>query len=177
VAESVLSGTETIYQHASGLADALERMIELHEEMMTLAGRHRDALSHADGSSIEDISHRRGLAMDRLAALERTRRIHAEAMKAELGSRQDLGVPELAECIGDQLLAERVLTSTAQLRKLMKQLAREHRIIRASTLTLCTHLEGVMRHAMRALADTSTYTNRGMLSQTRPAAARVDVAR
>ena len=163
--------------HATSLADTLEQMLEEHDEMMTLAGRHRDALAHSDGAAIEDISHRRGLTLDRIAALERSRRIHTESLRDALGNRTEAGLPELAELTGDEQTAERVLRATSELRKLMKALSREHRIIRASTLTLCTHLEGVMRHAMRAVADTGTYTNRGLMNATGAQASRVDVAR
>lgn len=145
---------------ADELSAVLSGLLAEHEQLLELAGLHREAMRAADPGAIGNVSGQRTEVLQRLAALEeRRQRVVKEA------SRQ----PELTGAVTLSAIAgrmegpgkEQLLKQADRLKGVMAKVQDEHRVLRTAAKSLATHMEGLMKSVSKRLSHSGTYGRAG----------------
>lgn len=155
------------------LEELLQHLLSEHEELLALAGTHRQAIQNADPATLGECVQRQTEVTKRVGALE-SRRLAlvsrlAEKMKPlQRDGRAEGAVPDrptitsiargLAEPVRTRLVA-----LADRLRELLARLQREHAALREASAALAAHMEGLMRQMAKKLSHAGTYGRRGLV--------------
>lgn len=151
------------------LAERLETLLDglsaAYTRLGEHAAQHREAIRRADTIAIAEATAAQSRGVETLARLEQDRRelVAAACTRfAPLAGKRATAITltDLCACVPS---AERTrLTSKAQaLRTLIQGVNEQTSTIRAATVSLVAHMEGLMRQVGRQLSHAGTYTRRG----------------
>ena len=150
--------------HIKALEHVLRDLLDHHRSLVELAQRHRDALRHADGQAITEISLARDRVNEQIVARNEERLRITDALAAALGSSsKPMTVRAVIQAVGPHRSA--FLTSLAdELRTAIEAARREHSILRDATAAFAGHLGGVLDRAIQMCAPARTYTSAGRVA-------------
>jgi len=126
---------------------------------------HRDALRAADAPALAEVTAAQSRAVETLAKLEQQRRelVAAACTRfAPLAAKRATAITLTDLCACVPTTDRDGLTAQAKaLRTLIEQVSNETTTIKAATVSLVAHMEGLMRQVGRQLSHAGTYTRRG----------------
>jgi hypothetical protein len=153
----------------SALCERLESLLEgLHAAYVRLgehAAAHREAIRQADTPALAETTAAQSRSLDTLARLEQQRRELVAASCTRfptLASKRStvITLTDLCACVPEQD-RPRLTTRARELRTLIESVNEQTTTIKAATVSLVAHMEGLMRQVGRQLSHAGTYTRRG----------------
>lgn len=143
------------------LESLLRDLLAEHEQLLTLAGVQRTAITKADAAAMSTCVQQQNAIVQRVAGLERRRlALAARMMQGETREPARPTVSQLARSLSSPL-RERVMAVTGRLREVMERLHKEHLALKEAAGALAGHMEGVMRQITGRLSHAGTYGRRG----------------
>jgi len=157
------------------LETLLRELLLEHEQLLTVTGMQKQAISKADTGALATCVHQQNVIVQRVAELEKRRlglvarlgeRLRP-AHSAKIGSQSGI-VPDrptiawLAQTFPEPTRG-RVVAAADRLRDLLAKLHKEHVSLKEATTTLATHMEGVLRQVAGRLSHAGTYGRRGIV--------------
>lgn len=163
----------TVSEHlAERLEQLLAELLASNETLLDLTREHRSALSRADGAAVEACSKRHAEIAGRIGALEGKRRELIRAIAPETPSATINSITErLAEPV-----RSRVVEAAAKLRAVLVRVQQELRVLRAATVSLVGHMEGLMQQVARVLNTAGTYGRQGRIESGAAAPSGLDLS-
>jgi hypothetical protein len=153
---------------AARVGAVLDELREVHEGLLAVTLRQREAMRAADPARVRDATREQAELAARLRTLEaRRNQLVSEAVDAGLARRSDASAKSGPVTLRDLAAAcpssdrQRLTDVATRLRALMERVALETRTTRAATVTLLAHVEGVLRQVAGKLSHTGTYSRRG----------------
>lgn len=145
------------------LSTLLAALAAAHESYLALLGEHRAAVRAARPAAAAEVSERQAAALERIAALEESRRALVQrVLDAGLwNSRRLVTLTGLAELAGAQ--RRPLLEAAARLRGLITAVQKEQAVVVRVARSLSAHIEGLMRHVAQAASHAGTYGRRGVV--------------
>lgn len=144
---------------AAELESLLTELNSAYTDLSGLVSRQRESLRAADSQAVAELAQAQQAVLERLSGLDQLRR----ALSARSGARQGSPAPTLRQIA--QSLPEphrtKLLRQVESLRSLMERTRAETGTVRAATLSLVAHLEGLMRQVGRTLSHAGTYGRAG----------------
>ena len=153
------------------LGDQLESLLVefagLHQELMTHVTAHREAIRKADGHGVQLAAEAQGRVMGQIGHREQRRRelVAAACVRfASLAGRRsvDLTLTDVAACMPEPRRT-RLIRMARDLKSLVSSVHEQTSTIKAATVSLVAHMEGLMRHVGRQLSHAGTYSSRGFV--------------
>ncbi|HYE63044.1 MAG TPA: flagellar export chaperone FlgN [Phycisphaerales bacterium] len=165
----MIQGTNANPMNAEVLCERLESLLDSLAAAYTRLGEqaaaHREAIRNADAAAIGLATAAQSRSVEILAKLEQERRELVAAACTRFvplaGKRATaITLTDLCACVpaGEQ---KRLKTRSNDLRTLIERVNEETNTIRAATVSLVAHMEGLMRQVGRQLSHAGTYTRRG----------------
>jgi hypothetical protein len=160
-------------QEIAELEELLQKLLSEHEELLALAGTHRQAIQNADPATLGGCVQRQNEVVRRVAELE-SRRLAlvvrlAEKMKPlQTNGRAQGPIPDrptittIAKSLAEPVRT-RLVSLAERLRELLARLQREHAALREASAALAAHMEGLMRQMAKKLSHAGTYGRRGLV--------------
>ena len=129
------------------------------------AAAYREAIRHADPAAIAEANGGQSRSIETLAKLEQQRRelVAAACTRfAPLAAKRPTAITltDLCACVPEKERA-RLSSLAAELRTLIMSVNEQTSTIKAATVSLIAHMEGLMRQVGRQLSHAGTYTRRG----------------
>lgn len=162
-----IAGTTVLDPKAThGLERLLSAMQERQEQLLTLAGEHRAAISAADAGKVGEVVGKTRTLLEEVASLdaERCRLLGVGAPKlGEVGPGVKLSdiasrAPEPART--------RLMDQASTLKKLMERVRAEHAALRAASESMVQHMRGLMQQVAASLSHAKTYSASGRVECT-----------
>jgi hypothetical protein len=161
--------TPATLMNAEVLAERLDALLgsftAAYRRAANMAAQHREAIRQADGAGVARATDAQSRGIEELATLEQRRRELVAlccTRFAPLASRRATAITltDLCQCVpvADR---PRLLTKAAELKELVTSVNEQTRTIKAATVSLVAHMEGLMRQVGRQLSHSGTYTKRG----------------
>jgi hypothetical protein len=152
---------------ASELESLLAAFSSQYESLHVQTVAHREAIRKADGAAVQATAERQAVIAKELGTLDQRRR---ELVARACGQFPGLtGKPsvaitltDLTTCVGGTQRG-RLVTAAADLKKLISRVHEQTSTIKAATVSLVAHMEGLMRQVGRQLSHAGTYSNRGFV--------------
>jgi len=146
---------------AERLSELLEALLREHETLLSLCGRHLEAIRQADHRNLAEVVQQQAMALQRIAELEEVRLgVVNTAMHTLRPAPTTPTLTAIAQALpGEQ--GKEVLTKAHRLRTLMQRLANEQNVVTLTTKALLAHMEGLMRQVARELSHAGTYCSKG----------------
>jgi hypothetical protein len=163
----------SLADRAEHLVRILQDLIAVHEQMLTIAGEHRSAISRADGAAVQACVEQQAVLIARVGQLE-TERLAAIAAVIPPAPHGRATIAAVAERLPEAARA-RILAAARALRDLVLRLQHESRVIREATTSLISHMDGLMLQVARALSQTRLYDPRGRIDPTAPVPSGLDL--
>jgi hypothetical protein len=151
----------------------LEQLLVEHEELLTLAASHRQAIAGADPHTLGACLERQGEVARRVADLEGQRLALVARLADKMrplaalnGGKGSEPVPDrptvswIAKSLPEPMRS-RLVALAERLRALLARLQREHATLREASAALASHMEGMMRQLAKRLSHAGTYGRRG----------------
>ncbi|MCW5754618.1 MAG: flagellar export chaperone FlgN [Phycisphaeraceae bacterium] len=143
---------------------ALAALIEAHEQLLDVVGKHRQAISQADPAALQQSLAAQQDLLRRIAEAEAARQALVRRIIAadrELAAADRAGSPtprvtQLAERLRGGA-RDRLLELGSRLRTLIERLQSEQRSVRVAAESLATHMQGLARQIGRAFSPAGTY--------------------
>ncbi|MEO1717936.1 MAG: flagellar export chaperone FlgN [Planctomycetota bacterium] len=160
------------HEHIDSLERILQELLTLHEQLVSLAGRHRQALRRADGPAITAISLERDGVNERIMHLNDSRLTLTTQIAESLGTRAtEVTVRSVIAALEPRRAASLVTLADA-LKGAIEATRREHSVLRDATAAFAGQLGGVLNRAVEMCAPARTYTAAGRvaLASTLPSA-------
>lgn len=147
------------------LASLLEGFEDQHRALLAQVQAHRDAIRKADGAGVEQAAMAQTRTVGALGGLEQRRReLVALACRrfAPLTSRRSVEVTltDLARCL-DEPRRSTLIRRAQDLKTLIATVHEQTSTVKATTVSLLAHMEGLMRQVGRQLSHSGTYSSRG----------------
>jgi len=126
-----------------------------HEQLLTLAGQQRDAITRADTKDLGRVVEQTAMTLGRIAGIENSRQ--------RLIKRPDGSIPTVNQIAAqaDRDHAKTLTDRSASLRELMVRVNKEHQAVREASQALSNHMSGLMEQISAKLSHTGTYGRRG----------------
>jgi flagellar biosynthesis/type III secretory pathway chaperone len=134
-----------------------------------VARQQRQAMSRAEGATLEAWTRRQSELVQRVAALEEQRRKIALA----LGSSAAAPVAQVAAGLPEPARG-RIMRLAARLREVLMLLQEQNRTLRAAAGALVAHMNGLMQQVSRRVSEAGTYGREGNI-RTGPTACALDM--
>jgi hypothetical protein len=163
------STSPTTVLTASALCERLESLLDAFATAYTRlaehTGAHREALRAADAAALADATAAQTRCIDTMAKLEQQRRelVAAACTRfAPLAGKRATAITltDLCACVPPHD-RERLAAKAKELRTLIERVNEQTTTIKAATVSLVAHMEGLMRQVGRQLSHAGTYTRRG----------------
>lgn len=156
---------------ASLLAEQLESLLadftRAYAALKDQTSAHREAIRQADTRAMQEAMDAQSLSVGTLAKLEQRRRelVALSCTRfAPLASKRSTAITltDLCQCVPDADRA-RLTTQAAELKALVAEVNEQTRTIKAATVSLLAHMEGLMRQVGRQLSHAGTYSRKGFV--------------
>lgn len=149
-------------QHSQALEIALQQMVELHEQLLDLLQRKRDALRRGNQQAMTELCGLENEKLQQLSELEKQRAAVAAQLTLQVmpQATAPLRVGELADRL-EEPARGRLLVLRQQLIERMQQVREAATVARRATEALARHVRGLVQTVSLHAADTSTYAGNG----------------
>lgn len=152
---------------ARELSGVIRALSERYAMLLDQAVLHREALRRADGEGVEVAARAQGVVLAEIADIETRRAALVNAAAESPGIRPRLApglvtLRSLAAALPEPERG-RLLREAEELRALVQRAQEETRTIKAATLSLVAHMEGLMRQVARHISHAGTYCRRGFV--------------
>ncbi len=149
--------------------DMLERylheLIEVHQSMLSLVQRKREAVRQAKPAVVSECTERENELVKRIGAIETERqKVAAELTRLlDAGATEPMRLADLAERV-DEPRRGRLLVLHQQLMDVMQTLRRESAITRQAMEGLLNHVQGMVQMLVQTVGGGGTYGRRGRVN-------------
>lgn len=147
----------------------LDGFLHTYDALISAVGLHQAGVRQADGNMIADAAERQSQLHRVISDLDRTRRelvVEACSCAPDLAGKHPAAVTLRDVAAAAPHRQRLALSSKAdRLRELVRRAHEETRTIRAATVSVLAHLEGLIRQVGRQLSHAGTYTRRGFVEQ------------
>lgn len=153
-------------QIVSVLEAVLQQMVKLHQEMLGLLQRKRDAMRHANSELMTDLCRLENQKVQQIAELEKKRLelVAQLTLVIDPAASAPLHMAKLAEHLPDSL-KQRVLVLRGQLREQMEAVREQTSVARRAADSLMRHVQGLMQSVTAVSASAAAYNQRGAVAQ------------
>lgn len=147
------------------LEQLLRAELDVHQKLLTLLQRKREAVRHAKIDLIGELIEQERAEVERLAELERSREhlVKQITVTIQPDASESLPLTAIAEQ-ADEPAQSRLLGIAAQLRDLVKEVRQTSSVVRQAAEALSNHISGVMQTFHAALSRAGVYGRQGQLA-------------
>lgn len=149
----------------------LREMLIEHEQLLSLAALHRDAIARADGGAIGACLKQQNAIVQRIGELEKRRLALMGRYSEQMGNVREGEADGTGKGGGGDMRSmagalpeadrSRVMAMADRLRGLIERVQREHRAIRSASETLAEHMRGLIQQVRGRLSCAGTYGRGG----------------
>ncbi len=158
VAKSLNASNPIVEIDVEKLDTLLADLEQEHEQLLTLAGLQRDAISRADTKELSRVVEQTAGVMNRIAGIENTRQ---KAIKLPDGS-----IPTIDQIVSqvNKHHADKLTKRSHSLRTLIAKVNQEHNAVKEASQALSNHMNGLMEQVKSKLSHSGTYSHRGAIN-------------
>lgn len=167
---------ETTSQGIERLERTLHEQTQLHEQLLELLERKRDALRRADDRAVSELCELENEKLRAIGEAEKRRleQVAELTLRLEPHAAAPLRLTDLAERLPEPARG-RLLVLRQQLRQRMEQVQRQSTSTRRATDALAQHMQGLVQTIGKIATGVSTYNGHGALPEQATAVSTLNV--
>lgn len=155
-----------VEQSVAALELLLQRMVSLHQELLTIMQRKRDAMRRGNARLMADLCSLENQKVQAISDLEKKRLelVAQLTLRIKPAATEPMHMAALADRLPEPLRG-RVLVLRQQLREQMLAVKEQTSVARRAADSLMRHVQGLMQSVTAASAGAATYSRRGIIPQ------------
>lgn len=153
-------------QLVAALESTLQQMLALHQELLAIMQRKRDAMRRGNARLMADLCGLENQKVQAISELEKMRleRVAHLTLHIQPNAAEPMRMADLAERLPEPLRG-RVLVLRQQLREQMLAVKEQTSIARRAADSLMRHVQGLVQTVTAASGSATTYSRRGTIRQ------------